>query len=242
MIHFVIPLYNKNAGLIDSLKQIESFIKTNFSEQYEIILCNDGSTDNTLSLAKRFAEANSHIRVLGYEKNRGRGFAIKFAGAICRGEYIIYFDLDLPKTTNLHRLIEMAGYLQENDIVAGSRFLKNSKTKRLPLRGFVSRVYRWIVSLVLPELKIKDIDVGFKGFRTACFNEINRYSKMNGWAWDLEFLAIARAMGTKIKEFPIDWNEQHDNYNSTIHIFRDSIEELTGIINIRLRSLNKFKK
>ncbi len=242
MIHFIIPLYNKSAVLIDNLEQIENFVKTHLNDKFEIILCDDGSTDDTLSQAKKFARSNPLIRVLGYEKNRGRGFAIKFAGNTCQGESVIYFDLDFPKTTDLFKLIEMIKHLQENDIVIGSRFLAGSKTMRFPLRAFISKIYRCLVYLILPELKINDIDVGFKGFRTPCFREINLYSKADGWAWDLEFLTIARAKGMKIKEFPIDWNEKYDGYASVINIFKAVFEEFCGILNVRIRSLKKFNK
>lgn len=242
MIHFVIPLYNKSTALIDNFWRIENFIKLHLTDKYEIILCDDGSTDDTLSQAKKLAHTNSRIRVLGYKKNRGRGFAIKFAGDTCQGDCLIYFDLDFPKTTDLAKLIEMIKHLKGNDIVIGSRFLTDSKTLRFPLRAFISKIYRCLVQLILPELKINDIDVGFKGFRTACFKEVNLHSKIDRWAWDLEFLTIARFKGMKIKEFPIDWNEKYDGYASVINIFKDSLEEFCGILNVRIRSLRKFKK
>jgi glycosyltransferase involved in cell wall biosynthesis len=242
MIHFIIPLYNKGKSSIDNIERLSRFLKAYLCEPYEIILCDDGSTDDTLSQAMKFASSNSHIRVLGYKKNRGRGFAIKFAGSTCLGEYLIYFDLDFPKTTDLFKLIEMIKHLQENDIVIGSRFLAGSQTQRFPLRAFVSKIYRCLVYFILPELKIRDIDVGFKGFRTPCFKEVKLYSKIDRWAWDLEFLTIARAKGMKIKEFPIDWNERHDGYASAVNIFKDGFEEFCGILNVRIRSLKKFQK
>lgn len=242
MVHFIIPLYNKSAILIDSLEKIQHYLKTHFKESYEIVLCDDGSQDDTLVKAGEYASDNPLIRIVGYKINRGRGYAIKFAGNSCNGDYMIYFDLDLPKTTELSRLTEMLNQLRENDIVIGSRFLTCSQITRIPLRNFISKVYRLLVRLIFPELKINDIDVGFKGFRALCFKEVNLCSKINRWAWDLEFLTVARAKGMKIKEFPIEWNEKHDGYSSAVNIFKDSLEELWGILTIRLRSLNKFRR
>lgn len=242
MIHFIVPLYNNKAILLDCIDRIDNFLKNNLSDKYEIILCDDGSRDDTLITAQKYAESNPRTNVIGYKKNRGRGYAIKFSGNACNGDFIIYMDLDFPKTTKLSRLIEMVNFLHDSDVVIGSRFLEGSEINRLPLRALISRIYRLLVSLILPELKINDIDVGFKGFKTPCFKEVNLYSKIDGWAWDLEFLAIARAKGKIIKEFPIDWNEKYDGHSSAVNIFKDSLEELSGIINVRLRSLSKFKK
>ncbi len=240
MIHFIIPLFNKSTVLVDNLKHIDNFLKTHLIEKYEIILCDDGSTDDTLTVAQEYANSKPYFKVIGYEQNKGRGHAIKFAGRICEDGYIIYMDLDFPKTTRLDRLIEMIKYLQDKDIVIGSRFLPDSEVKRVPLRAFVSKVYRWLVRLILPELKVSDIDVGFKGFRRVCFEEINNFSKIDGWAWDLEVFTIARWKGMKIKEFPIDWNEKYDNYDTSVNIFKSSIEEFCGILNMRIRSLRKI--
>ncbi len=242
MIHFIVPLYNNNVILSDCIARIDNFLKNNLYDKYEIILCDDGSTDDTLIIAQKYAESNPRTNVIGYKKNRGRGYAIKFAGNACNGDFIIYMDLDFPKTTKLSRLIEMINFLHDSDVVIGSRFLEGSEIDRLPLRAFISRIYRLLVSLILPELKINDIDVGFKGFKTSCFKEVNLYSKIDGWTWDLEFLAIARAKGKIIKEFPIDWNERHNGYTSTINILKDSFEEFFGLLNVRMRSLRKFRK
>ena len=237
MVHYIIPLYNKSADIIENIKTLNLFLKNHLNGEYEIILCDDGSTDDTLALANKCKDSIACVRVVGYKENKGRGHAVKFAGNNCRGDYIIYIDLDFSKTTKLDKLIEMIEYLHDNDIVIGSRFLPDSDIKRFPFRRFVSSVYRCLVKLILPELKINDIDVGFKGFRTACFKEINSFSKFERWSWDLEFLTIARLKGMKIKEFPIDWNERYDGYASVVHIFKDSFEELCGIVSMRLRSL-----
>lgn len=242
MIHFIIPIYNQGESVVDNISRLLSFLKVHLYEPYEIVLCDDGSTDDTLSQAKQLALSSKSIRVLGYKKNRGRGFAIKFAGNTCQGEYLIYFDLDFPKTTNLLKLMEMAKNLKENDIVVGSRFLAGSQTRRVPLRALISKIYRCLVYLILPELRIRDVDVGFKGFKRSCFKEVNLYSKIDKWSWDLEFLMIARAKKMKIKEFPINWNERYDGYSSAINILKDSFEEFCGILDVRIRSLNKFKK
>jgi len=242
MIHFIIPLYNNGAILTECITRIDNFLKTNLHDEYEIILTDDGSTDDTFIIAQRYSGSKPRIKVMGYKNNKGRGYAIKFAGNVCNGNFIIYMDLDFPKTTELSRLMEMVALLGDSDVVIGSRFLSGSRIDRFPLRALISKIYRLLARLIFPELKVHDIDVGFKGFKTSCFKEVNLCSKIDGWAWDLEFLAIARAKDKVIKEFPIDWKEKYSGYSSAVNIFKDSFEQLLGMINIRLRSLNKFQK
>ena len=241
MIHFLIPLYNKGRSVGDSVRRLAAFLQDSLREPYEIVLCDDGSTDNTLSLVRKLAAAYPSVRVVGYAQNRGRGAVLKSAAKTCEGEYLIYVDLDFPQTTGHSCLSAMIGHVRNNDIVGGSRFMAGSKTRRILLRAVISRVYRALVYCVLPELKVRDIDVGFKGFKTACFKEVNRYSRMDGWAWDLECIAIARSLGKTIKEFPIDWNENYDGYDSAVNIFKDGLEELCAIAQVRVRSWRGFR-
>jgi hypothetical protein len=90
----------------------------------------------------------------------------------------------------------------------------------------------------LPELKVKDPDAGFKGFDLAWLQKMCRVSRMDRWSWDMEVLAIARANGLSIAEIPIDWNERHGAYASSVKLVRDAWEEFRGMFRIR-RNLRK---
>lgn len=238
MIHFIIPLYNKEDILEKNINCLNEFLKSHLKQEYEIVLSNDGSRDNTLEIAQSLEKSLPLVRVVGYSPNRGRGYAVKYAARSCSGNYVIFADLDFPQTTSLGRILEMIDSLKKNQVVIGSRFLPKSVTKRFLRRRFVSRAYRLLVKLFFPWIKIKDPDIGFKGFQTSSFLRINKLSQMDRWSWDLEVLIIARKNHLRINEIPIDWNEKYNKYTSSVKIFKDSWEEFSGMIRIK-RNLKK---
>lgn len=217
---------------------MNDFLKSHMKEDYEIILSNDGSTDRSLRIAQALEKSLPRLRIVSYPHNQGRGYAVKFAARICNGNIIIFADLDFPQTTRLEKILEMLAQLEENQIVIGSRFLSESKTKRILLRDVVGRAYRFFVRVFFPELKIKDPDVGFKGFHQSSFAKINQVSKMNRWPWDLEVMVIAQKNNLKIAEIPIDWNEMHEKGASSVKLFQACWEEFFGMLQIK-RNLKK---
>jgi len=233
MIHFVVPFYNNESNLEVNVRALYQFLDAHLGDGFELVLSNDGSTDRSAEVARGLERSLSQIRVTGYAQNRGRGFAVRFAAETCRGEFLIYADLDFPKTTDLKRILDMMRSLQDNQVVVGSRFLRESETRRIWRRRAVSRAYRLLVKLLLPWLKIEDPDAGFKGFRLDGLKSMNRLSREDRWSWDLEMLIIARANGFAVAEIPISWDERHDRYVSSVHLFRDGWEEWTGMLRIR---------
>jgi len=233
MIHFVVPFYNNESNLEVNVRALYQFLDANLGDGFELVLCDDGSTDRSAEVAGALERSLSQIRPVGYSPNRGRGFAVRFAAETCRGEFLIYADLDFPKTTELGHILEMMRSLQDNQVVVGSRFLRESETRRIWRRRAVSWAYRLLVRLFFPKLKIKDPDAGFKGFRLDGLKLMNRLSCEDRWSWDLEMLIIARANGLAVAEIPINWDERHDRYVSSVNIFRDGWEELTGMFRIR---------
>ncbi|MBN1274205.1 MAG: glycosyltransferase [Candidatus Aminicenantes bacterium] len=238
LIHFIIPLYNKETTVVKNVTSVQNFIQSKLRDEYEILLCDDGSTDRTYECARELAAHMPHIRIVGYSKNKGRGYAIKFAAKTCTGNRAIYFDLDLPRTTPLEKILEMVRTLENHPVVIGSRFHPLSCTKRKPVRGLVGRIYLLFTKWFFPKLKLTDPDMGFKGFHRSVLQQINKISRMDGWSWDLEFLVAARQNNIPIEEIPIDWNEQHEEYSSSVHIFKDGWEELRGMTRIR-RNMKK---
>jgi dolichyl-phosphate beta-glucosyltransferase len=235
MIHFVVPFYNNEANLEENVRALYRFLDAHLGDGFELVLCNDGSTDGTPQIARALEHSFSQIRMTGYEQNRGRGFAVRFAAETCRGNYLIYADLDFPRTTALSNILDMKEALVRYPIVIGSRFLRESVAERLWKRKVVGLAHRLLVRLFFPKLKIKDPDAGFKGFQVERLKKITPLCREDRWSWDLEILAIARANGISCLEIPINWNERHERYVTSVHIFKDGWEELTGLIRIGRR-------
>jgi len=233
VIHFVVPFYNNESNFAENVLAIHSFLARELPDDFEVVLCDDGSTDGSLRKARELERAYLSIRVIGYERNRGRGYAVRFAALGSAGGHLIFSDLDLSQTTDLRHILVMKARLQESHLVVGSRFLRESRTKRIWRRDALGRAHRFFVRVLLPELKVNDPDAGFKGFDLAWLQKMCRVSRMDRWSWDMEVLAIARANGLSIAEIPIDWNERHDAYASSVKLVRDAWEEFRGMFRIR---------
>jgi len=235
VIHFVVPFYNNEANLEENVRVLYQFLDAHLGDGFELVLSNDGSTDRSAEIAGRLGRSFSRLRIVGYVSNRGRGFAVRFAAETCRGEYLIYADLDLPQTTDLSNILDVKEALLRFPIVIGSRFLRESATERLWKRKVVGQAHRLLVGLFFPRLKIKDPDAGFKGFQAERLKKMNSVCREDRWSWDLEILTIARANGIDCLEIPINWNERHERYLTSVSVFKDGWEELTGLVRIGRR-------
>jgi len=233
MIHFVVPYFNNEKNLEENVLALYVFLKQNLAGGFELVLCNDGSTDRSAEIAAALGRGCPQIRLVGYAPNRGRGFAVRYAAGTCSGDFLIFADLDFPQTTDLSHILEMIESLHGAEVVVGSRFLRKSETRRIWRRNLVGKAHRSMVRLFFPRLKVKDPDAGFKGFALPALKQMNPLCRENRWSWDLEILAIARANKFSIKEVPINWNERHDEYVTSVNLFGAAWEEWTGMFRIR---------
>jgi glycosyltransferase involved in cell wall biosynthesis len=233
LLHYIIPVYNGAGALARNVQVLDDFLGLRFREPYEIVLCDDGSADGSAAAAAKIAAARPRVRAVGYAVNRGRGAAVKFAAGSCPEGIIIYSDLDFPQTSSLDPILLAAERLAEAPVVIGTRFHPESVTRRIWRRSLIGKVHRLAVRGFFPGLKVSDPDMGFKGFRQPEFARLNRLSRLDRWSWDLEILIIARRNGLRIEEMPIDWREKFEDYSTSVHLLRDSREELQGMLAIR---------
>lgn len=233
MIHFVVPFYNNEKNLENNILILSKFLAQHVKENYEIVLSNDGSEDRSLEIAQKLSDSIPRVRLVSYSPNRGRGFAVKHAARSCQGKFLIYTDVDFPQTTRLEHILPMLDCLRRNQIVIGSRFLKGSRTQRIWLRKVVGIVHRLMIKTIFFGLRVRDPDVGFKGFVLPTLKRMIALSRMDRWSWDLEMLVVARRNGLSMAEIPIDWNEKHEQYVSSVRLLKDAWEELVGMIRIK---------
>ncbi|OGD18408.1 MAG: hypothetical protein A2W03_06775 [Candidatus Aminicenantes bacterium RBG_16_63_16] len=233
MLHFIVPVFNGKTALARNVGLLDDFLAGRFRGPYEIVLCDDGSADGSARAAAEISAVRPRVRAVGYAENRGRGGAIKFAAAGCPEGLIIYSDLDFPRTSGLESILLMAERLATAPVVIGSRFHPDSRTVRIWRRNLIGKAHRLAVRRFFSGLNVSDPDMGFKGFRQPEFGRLNRLSRMDRWSWDLEVLVIARRNGLPIEEMPIDWREKFEDYSTSVNLFRDSREELQGMLAVR---------
>ena len=204
MLSIVVPAYNEGEHIFDNLTVIDKAVSA-FASEYEIIAVNDGSTDNTGSEVARAAAANPHIKDCGYEKNRGKGGAVTWGINNSRGDIVGFVDADLDLNPG-----QFEGYVKEMlatdaDIVIGSKMHKDSKLEYPFARKVFSLCY-YIMLKVLFGLKCHDTQTGIKIYRGDLIRKIAPLRKVDGFAFDIELLALANKCGAKLVEMPVELN------------------------------------
>jgi len=232
----VIPVYNEEKRIHASLSKVVDYIKKKgFSEKTEIIVVNDGSLDNTVSIVNHFKKDYNFIKLVDYKNNKGKGCAVKKGVLSAKGNYILFMDADL--STPLEEIDKVIWPLNRGyDLSIGSRSLKNSNIIRHQpkYRRIMGKLFNILVRLFLIK-NIRDTQCGFKCFTKETAREIFSQIKINGFSFDVEILYLAQKKGYRIKEIPVKW---YNFPESKVGVFKDPIKMLIGIFKIRF--FNKY--
>ena len=199
-VSLIVPCYNSGSYIYRNLQEVVRTLHK-FGIDHEIIVVDDGSTDNTFEEAKE-AE-NGNLKVVGYTENKGKGYALKYGVRFATGDFITFADADLDIHPN--QLMTLIRYMEENnaDIVIGSKRHKDSKVDYPLKRRILSYVYHLFVAALF-RLKIKDTQGGFKLLKRQCADKILPKVLIKKFAFDLELLVVAKKFGFKIVEAPIE--------------------------------------
>lgn len=234
----IIPAYNEGENLRrGTLNQVNKYL----SEQkytWEVILVNDGSTDNTLELLTNFAKDKKNISVID-NPHQGKAITVITGALAARGETIIFSDLD--QATPISELPKLQDRLADSDIVIGSR----AGRKGAPLFRQVLAYGMVILRTIILNLPFRDTQCGFKMFRSEAARKIFTIMKslrptrpIEGPAvdpgFDVELLYLARKLGYKVSEVPVVWHYQETR---RVRFFYDAISGLHGLLLVRWRSL-----
>jgi glycosyltransferase involved in cell wall biosynthesis len=231
-ISVVIPAYNEAKRLPGTLKIISDFFD-NHEYKYEIIVVDDGSSDQTVKKVKNLKI--KHMKVLTYKVNRGKGYAVNYGVSRAGGDYIIFADAD--NSTPFWQVENLLQAAKKKEVVIGSRYLKGSNIKiKQPLsRRIGARLGNLIIRLILLP-RIKDTQCGFKLFQKKAAREI--FSRQTIWRWgfDIEILYIAKKLRFKTQEIPIEWLNDTGSKVQSPFVFLSTLSEL---FRIKLNSLQK---
>jgi len=229
-ISIIIPAYNEEERIEESLNKILVYLKKN-KTKYEIIVVDDGSTDNTAKLVKKFKPS---VKVLRNNVNSGKGYSVKKGIENAKYEFILFTDADLA--TPINELGAMLKVLKKGyDVVIASRNLPESRIlTRQPIhRQLSGKTFSLLVRmLLLPG--IKDTQCGFKLFRAAAARRISKIQTIFRFCFDVEMLYIAKKLGFKIKEVPVAWV---DKKGSRVSLFKDSFSMFIDLIKIKYNGL-----
>jgi len=190
MISVIIPAYNEENRIEKTVLAIEGCLRAQ-KEPFEILVVNDGSTDKTASVVN--ALENGNIRLLSYEKNKGKGGAVKYGVLFAAGDFICFTDADLPYPPD--NIVPACQLLKDGyDVVLGRRYQKENGQKYPWYRTLSSKGSGVFVNLLLG-LREKDTQCGFKAFRYKAAQEIYKRVTLSGWSFDAESIFIAKKQG-----------------------------------------------
>jgi len=220
----IIPAYNEEKYLPDTLIDINDFL-LNKGFSYEIIVVNDGSTDKTSEVVKKYEKKIKNLVLIDNKDNRGKGFAVRQGMLKAKGRLRLFLDAD--NSASIDQFQKMLFYFEEEkyDIVIGSRYVKGAKLEppQMWYRKFLSRIGNFIIQIFFLS-DIKDTQCGFKCFTAEVAEKVFSISKIDGFGFDFEILVLSKKLGYKIKEIPIRWvnsPESKVNFKSYFLVFLD---------------------
>jgi glycosyltransferase involved in cell wall biosynthesis len=225
----VIPAYNETARIGSTLEKVLQFLRSR-SERGEVLIVDDGSTDETAQVVEQVCREAPEARLLRNPGNRGKGYAVRNGMLQARGEYLLFSDADLSSPiTEADRLLEplQSGY----DVVFGSRALKPEWIfPRQPwLRQTAGKAFNLFVR-GLTGLPFHDTQCGFKAFRRAAAQAIFPLQTIPGFGFDVEILYIARKLGYRVLEVPVHWA---NDARTKVRPFRDGSRMFGDLLRIR---------
>ena len=236
-ISIVIPAFEESERLGDSIRKILSYIKKE-NLAAELIIVDDGSKDNTTEVGKKICAEFPELptKVIRYEQNRGKGFAVKTGLLEAQGEVALFSDADL--STPITELPKLVKPIQdgEYDVTFGSRALDRSLigTHQPWRREQGGKVFNFIVR-TLTGLPFWDTQCGFKAFNMQKFRPLLELMQIDRFGFDVEFLYVANFKGLRLKEIPVRWDHCE---GTKVSVFRDSQRMFNEVRLIRKNAKN----
>jgi dolichyl-phosphate beta-glucosyltransferase len=225
----IVPAYNEEQRLAPGLRQALEYLARR-GEPYELLVVDDGSRDATAQVAEAFAPQG--VRVVRHERNRGKGAAVRTGLLASRGRKVLISDADF--STPIEEIEKLERSLDNGTpLVIGSRGLSDSQIReRQPFyREMMGRTFNLLIRL-FGVRGIRDTQCGFKLARGEEGRRIASELKIEGFAWDVEMIWLARRRGYEIAEVGVVWVNSPD---SRVDPIRSSFSMLRDVITMRLR-------
>ncbi len=202
----VIPAFNEEKHISKNIQETYNTFKS-LDYNFEIILIDDGSSDNTFNEALKIANNYSNIQIRHNRFNYGKGRALKKGFRYCKGEYIVFLDSDMDLHPAQIQTFFDIMELDKADVVIGSKRHPNSVLSYPFYRRVVSSVYFFIIKMLFG-LPIKDTQTGLKLFKSKVLKEVFPRILVKEFAFDLELLVNIHHLGYKIAEAPVILDSQ----------------------------------
>ncbi len=230
LISIVVPAYNEAGRLPHTLKVLQSYLES-AGWKAEVLVVNDGSTDQTSSVVTELCAYWSPLRLVQNPGNLGKGYTVRNGVLQAQGEVILFTDADLSAPiSEMPKLIEPI-LNQEYDVTFGSRAVDRSLigVHQSVFRETSGRIFNFFVQ-GLTGLPFKDTQCGFKAFRREMAVSLFERQTIMGFGFDAEILYIARKRRFRMKEVPVRWDHVE---GTTVRFFKDSCRMFLDLLLIR---------
>jgi len=224
---WIIPCYNEERRIEKTIREVEAYLQSKqFGDGYEILISNSASTDRTKDIVERLASELPHVRVLNLE-NRGKGWAVKQAMLGTRGDIRLFSDAD--NSTDPHYFDAMELLFREHyDVVISSRDSKDAAgasrdVKEQWYRELMGNMGNLVIQIV-GVWGIWDTQNGFKACTAKAAQTIFSCTRMAGFSFDIEMLALAKKYKYRVGIIPVRWKFDPDSkvtLKSYIQVFID---------------------
>jgi len=233
----IIPAYNEAKRLPLTLIDVDKHLSQQ-EYSYEILVVNDGSTDATSEITNRFKPLVENLKLIDNKNNCGKGAAVRQGMLAAKGNWRVFMDAD--NSTAISEFNRMMPYLDEGyEVIIGSRVIKGARMNPpQPIhKRIAGRLGNWFIQLMVLR-GIKDSQCGFKCFSEEAAERIFSLAKVDRWAFDVETIALARALGYSVKESPVNWvNDPRSHVRFTSYL-----QVLWETVKIRWRFWRRFYK
>lgn len=238
-ISFIIPVYNEERRLLKTFTALRELNLPADLKIEEIIFVDDGSTDYTVSIlnyliscikeSSLYLKHNTQYKILNYEANQGKGYAIRQGMLEAKSDYALFFDADMSTPMNELRRF-MPQIRQDTDVIIGTRKHKDSKVTihQSLLRAKLGQGFTAITGFVFG-MNLTDYTCGFKAFSRRARQAIFADCRINRWAFDAEILFLAHKYKATIEEVPVAW--ANDEFTK-VKLHRDVILTLVDLSQI----------
>jgi dolichyl-phosphate beta-glucosyltransferase len=225
----VIPAYNEGSRIGPTIREIVGYCSQR-DRTFEIIVVDDGSLDDTSSVARLLSEEFPELKLIRLGGNRGKGYAVRTGVVNAVGKTVLFTDADGAAPISEIERLELA--LEGGaDVAIGSRALPAAgvRVEARLYRHVIGRTFHLLVEW-LANSGVKDTQCGFKLFRYSVAQDLFSRMRMNGYSFDVEVLVMARRRGYRVTEVPINWTHKP---GSKVRLTVDSLQMALDLFRIR---------
>jgi dolichyl-phosphate beta-glucosyltransferase len=226
-VSIVVPAYNEERRLPASLDAILEYLKRSELEFSEVVVVDDGSTDNTAACVREYSKSHLSVRLLQNPGNRGKGYSVRHGMLDAKGEWRLFTDADLSSPIEELDKLAAAAASDGAAVAIGSRALDRSLigVHQPAAREYAGRLFNSVMRAITG-LPYMDTQCGFKLYHSSAAERIFPRQQLDGFSFDVEDLVIARVLGIRVVEVPVRWNNVEGTKVSLVQGLRSFADPL----------------